>query len=343
MRTKTALVLGIVGGLSVVGLAALVIGLSRPSPTAIATPTAGPTLSGPGTSPTAGPSLTASGAARASSAPSSAPSSTTSGPETLIAAGDITSCSVTSDSATARLVESIPGTVATLGDDAYESGSAQEYRQCYDPTWGTFLDRTRPAPGNHEYLTAGAAGYFAYFGLRAGDAKVGYYAYDLGAWRLYALNSNCADIGGCGADSAEVAWLQADLAAHPTQCVLAYWHHPRFSSGEHGSNAFVAGLWDTLEAAGADIVLNGHDHDYERFAPMNAAGQVDTNGGIVEFVVGTGGRSHYPFTRILPTSEVRDDTTFGVLDLTLSPGGWSSRFVPVAGKTFSDTASGTCH
>jgi Calcineurin-like phosphoesterase len=339
MRNQTALVLGIVGGLVLVGLAALVIGLSRPSPAAIATPTPEPTLSRPGASVTAGPSPAASGAARASSVPSG----TQRGPETLIAAGDITSCAVTSDSATAKLVESIPGIVATLGDDAYESGSAREYRQCYDPIWGAFLDRTRPAPGNHEYLTSGAAGYFGYFGLRAGDPKLGYYAYDLGAWRLYALNSNCADIGGCGPGSAQVAWLKADLAAHPTQCVLAYWHHPRFSSGEHGSNAFVAGLWDTLVAAGADIVLNGHDHDYERFAPMNDTGQVDTTGGIVEFVVGTGGRSHYPFTRNLPTSQVRDDTTFGVLDLTLSPGGWSSRFVPVAGQTFTDSASGTCH
>jgi hypothetical protein len=338
MRTQTALALGIVGGLVIIGLAALVIGVSRPSATAIATPTAGPTLTGPAISPTAGPSL-ASGAPGASGAPSSTPS----GPVTLIAAGDITSCAVTSDSATAKLVDSIPGTVAALGDDAYDAGTAGEYRDCYGPTWGAFLDRTRPVPGNHEYLTSGAAGYFGYFGLRAGDSKLGYYAYDLGAWRLYALNSNCADIGGCGPDSAEVAWLQADLAAHPTQCVLAYWHHPRFSSGEHGSNAFVAGLWDTLDAAGAEIVLNGHDHDYERFAPMNDSGKVDTTGGIVEFVVGTGGKSHYPFIKIVSNSQVRNNTTFGVLDLTLSSGSWSSTFVPVAGKTFTDTAAGTCH
>jgi hypothetical protein len=339
MRTQTALVLGIVGGLVIVGLAALVIGVSRPSPTALATPTPGSTVTGPATSPTSGPSLTASGAP----GESGAPSSTASAAVTLIAAGDITSCAVTSDSATATLVASIPGTVALLGDDAYEAGSAREYRECYDPTWGAFLDRTRPAPGNHEYVTSGAAGYFGYFGLRAGDPKLGYYAYDLGAWRLYALNSNCADIGGCTPGSPEVAWLKADLTAHPTHCVLAYWHHPRFSSGLHGSNALVAGLWDTLNAAGADIVLNGHDHDYERFAPMNDAGQVDAAGGIVEFVVGTGGMSHYPFAKILPASLVHDDVTFGVLDLTLSPGTWQSRFVPVAGKTFTDTASGSCH
>ena len=342
MRTQTAVVLGILGGLVIIGLAALVVGVIRPGQTAISTATAGATLTGPAGTPTAGPAATESGAPGRSIAPS-APSSTPVGSVTLIAAGDITSCSVTSDSATAKLVESIPGTVAALGDDAYDTGSAREYRDCYDPTWGAFLDRTRPVPGNHEYLTAGAAGYFGYFGLRAGNSKLGYYAYDLGAWRLYALNSNCADIGGCGPGSAEVAWLKADLAAHPTQCVLAYWHHPRFSSGEHGSNAFVAGLWDTLDAAGAEIVLNGHDHDYEQFAPMSADGRVDATSGIVEFVVGTGGRSHYPFTTILATSQVRNNTTFGVLDLTLSPGGWSSRFVPVAGKTFTDTSSGTCH
>jgi hypothetical protein len=250
---------------------------------------------------------------------------------------------VTADSATARLVESIPGTVLALGDDAYDSGTAGEFSRCYGPTWGAVLARTRPVPGNHEYLTPGAAGYFGYFGLQAGDPKRGYYAFELGAWRLYALNSNCAAIGGCGPDSAEVAWLKADLAAHPARCVLAYWHHPRFSSGEHGSNAFVAGLWDTLYAAGAEIVLNGHDHDYERFAPMSDAGRVDGARGIVEFVVGTGGRSHYPFNAILPASRVHDNTTFGVIELTLSPRGWSSRFVPVAGRAFTDTASGTCH
>lgn len=334
MRTSTALVLGIVGGLVVVVLAALVLGMGGASPTAIAnanpTATLAPTMSA--TAPTAGPTTA-----------SDRPSGTPAGPVTLIAAGDITSCAVTSDSATAKLVESIPGTVAALGDDAYDSGTVSEYSRCYAPTWGAFLDRTRPVPGNHEYLTRAAAGYFAYFGSRAGDPKLGYYAYDLGAWRLYALNSNCSDIGGCGTGSAEVTWLTADLAAHPTQCVLAYWHHPRFSSGEHGSNTFVAGLWDTLYAAGADVVLSGHDHDYERFAPMSDTGQVDEATGITEFVVGTGGRSHYPFNAILPTSRVHDNTTFGVLDLTLSPGTWSSRFVPIAGKTFTDTSSGTCH
>jgi hypothetical protein len=337
MTTRTRFVLGIVGALVLAVAGAFLLRALRPGApagaTAVATATASPTL--------AVPARTLDASPPASGSP--APSGQAIGPATLVAAGDITSCAVTDDSGTATLVESIPGTVATLGDEAYDTGSTREFTRCYDPTWGAVLDRTRPVPGNHEYLTPRAAGYFSYFGLRAGDPKVGYYGYDLGSWRVYALNSNCADIGGCDASSAEVAWLKADLAAHPAQCVLAYWHHPRFSSGEHGSNTFVAGLWNALYAAGAEIVLNGHDHDYERFAPLSDAGIVDEPTGIVEFVVGTGGRSHYPFFSILPTSRVRNNTTFGVLDLTLSPGGWSSTFVPVAGKTFTDAASGTCH
>jgi len=333
MTTRTALALGIVGGLVLAIAGALLLQAGRQQTAALATPTTSPAPVH------ATPPLAASPRASASSAPSGPAI----GPVTLLAAGDITSCAVTDDSATATLVESIPGTVAALGDDAYDTGSAREFTRCYDPTWGAVLNRTRPVPGNHEYLTPNAAGYFGYFGLQAGDPKTGYYAYDLGAWRIYALNSNCADIGGCDSGSAEVAWLKADLAANPTRCVLAYWHHPRFSSGEHGSNAFVAGLWNALYAAGAEIVLNGHDHDYERFAPLSDAGTVDEAKGIVEFVVGTGGRSHYPFISILPASRVRDNTTFGVLDLTLSPGGWSSTFVPVQGKSFTDTAAGTCH
>jgi hypothetical protein len=160
---------------------------------------------------------------------------------------------------------------------------------------------------------------------------------------VYSLNSNCTEIGGCGPASAEVAWLKEDLAANPHQCVLAYWHHPRYSSGEHGSQASVDGLWDALSAAGAEVVLNGHDHDYERFAPQSGDGRVDQDAGMVEFVVGTGGFSHYQFRNVLATSRARNNTTFGVLELTLLADGWSSRFVPVAGKSFTDTASGSCH
>jgi hypothetical protein len=261
----------------------------------------------------------------------------------FVGAGDIADCGSTGDSQTAALVKNIAGTVFTLGDNAYESGTLQEYQDCYGPTWGAFKSRTRPTSGNHEYNTPGAAGYYAYFGARAGDPDEGWYAYNLGAWRIYALNSNCSDIGGCGSGSPQVAWLKADLAAHPHQCTLAYWHHPRFSSGMHGNNPSTDGLWDALYAARAEIVLSGHDHSYERFAPMSGGGSLDPGRGIVEYVVGTGGREHYSFPTVLPTSRARNATTWGVLKLTLSAGSWASRFVPVAGKTYSDRSSGTCH
>ena len=261
----------------------------------------------------------------------------------LVGAGDIADCGSTGDSATANLIDDIAGTVFTLGDNAYENGTLKEFKDCYGPTWGRFKSRTHPAPGNHEYNTPDAAGYFDYFGARAGDPDEGWYAYNLGTWRIYSLNSNCSEIGGCGAGSAQVAWLKADLLAHPHQCTLAYWHHPRFSSGPHGNNASTDGLWDALYAADAEIVLSGHDHDYERFAPMSGNGSVNAARGMVEFVVGTGGREHYAFLSILPASRARNSTAWGVLKLTLSPRSWTSRFVPIAGRTYSDTASGTCH
>jgi hypothetical protein len=201
---------------------------------------------------------------------------------------------------------------------------------------------TRPAPGNHEYNTAGATGYYAYFGAAAGDPARGYYSYDVGTWHLVALNSNCAAIGGCGAGSAEEQWLRADLAAHPAACTLAYWHHPRWSTGDHGSSAIYDGLWKALYAFGAELVLNGHDHHYERFAPQTAAGALDQARGLREFVVGTGGRSHYGTPTIRANSEVRNSDTFGVLRLTLRPAGYDWRFVPAAGS-FTDAGTASCH
>jgi acid phosphatase type 7 len=306
-------------------------------------PAGGPTASG-----TASSSASVGAPATGVAAPSGAtaapsPASTPDEPAvTLIAVGDIASCTTTGDSATAKLVDGIPGTVAVLGDAVYPSGTASQFRDCYRPTWGRFLDRTRPVPGNHEYLTANASAYFAYFGARAGDPVDGWYAYDLGAWRVYALNSNCHEIGGCDAGSRQVAWLRADLAANPRDCVLAYWHHPRFSSGRHGSQAQVAGLWNALADAGAELVLNGHDHGYERFAPQSGRGSPDPDG-IVEFVVGTGGFTHYEFPNVLATSRSRDNASFGVLQLTLRAGSWTARFVPVEGASFTDEASGACH
>ncbi len=246
---------------------------------------------------------------------------------TLVAAGDVASCRSSGDEATAALVARIPGTVAVLGDAVYEQGTTAEFADCY--SWKRFRARTRAALGNHEYNTGSADAAIAYFRL----PRRGYYSYELGTWHVVVLNSNCLPAGGCGVGSPQQRWLSADLARHPRGCTIAYMHHPRFSSGAHGSDATIAPLWRTLALGGADVVLAGHDHHYERFAPI---------GGIRSFVVGTGGRSHYPVLRRLPTSRVVDDRTYGVLQLTLSPGAYAWRFRPVTGSTFTDAGSGIC-
>jgi hypothetical protein len=267
-----------------------------------------------------------------------------SGNVTLIAAGDIASCSSKGDTATATLVEGMPGTVATLGDNAYPEGRPQDFANCYAPTWGQFKDRTHPAAGNHDYMTPNAAGYFGYFGAAAGPEGKGYYSYDLGSWHVVVINSNCNDIGGCENGSPQQVWLKADLAKHPATCTLAYWHHPRFSSGaEHGDDPAMTDIWQTLQNAGADVVLSGHDHDYERFAPQDADGTADPAHGIREFVVGTGGAGRYDFKAPEPNTEIRSNETWGVLVLTLKPAGYDWTFVPVAGGTFTDQGSAACH
>ena len=319
-------------------LATIEVTLTRPAATtaptgsaALATATAARATLLPQPTPTAEP--------RANPSPTVAASD-----PVLLAAGDIASCLSKGDEATAQLVANISGTVATLGDNVYERGSGAEFTSCFDPTWGAFKARIHPAPGNHEYLTPGGQGYFDYYGAAAGQIGKGYYSYDLGAWHVVVLNSQCWEIGGCGAAAPQSQWLKADLGAHPAPCTLAYWHVPRFSSGAHGDSTLVQSFWDLLYAGGVDVVLNGHDHDYERFAPQDPHGQPDAARGIREFVVGTGGRSHYPFL-LGPhaNTEVRNDATFGVLKLTLHPTGYDWEFVPVAGKTFTDTGGGTCH
>jgi acid phosphatase type 7 len=255
------------------------------------------------------------------------------GAAVLVGAGDISSCDIEDDELTAQLLDAIPGTVFTTGDNVYSSGTYSEFLDCYDPTWGRHKDRTKPVPGNHDYATAGAAGYFAYFGN-----VPSYYAYDLGSWRIYALNSQI----GVSEGGEQVQWLREDLAANPRQCVLAYWHHPRWSSGSlHGSNPDLQTLWQIFYEEGAELVLNGHEHNYERFVPMDAVGQPDPQG-MREIVVGTGGRNHYSFDTPLPTSEVRDSSTFGVLKLVLHDTGYDWQFIPVAGSTFTDSGSATC-
>jgi len=291
---------------------------------------------------TSGPAPSASPTLSSDASPSAGPTAAPDSPAILVGAGDIASCGSGGDEATAGLLDEIDGTVFTAGDNVYDRGTSAEFADCYDPTWGRLRERTLPVPGNHDYETPGAAGYFGYFGAAAGDPAQGWYATDLGTWRIYALNSVCWAIGGCEAGSAQERWLRADLEANPRLCALAIWHHPLFSSGKHGSDPVTRALWQVLDDAGAEIVVNGHDHDYERFGPQDETGTADP-AGIVEYVVGTGGRSHYAFGTPIPNSLARDNTAFGVVRFELRPEGWSSTFVAAADESFTDAASGTCH
>jgi hypothetical protein len=264
----------------------------------------------------------------------------------FVGAGDIASCDdLAGAEATAKLIDKIPGTVFAVGDLAYPDGSDEQFAKCYDPTWGHFKDRTHPAPGNHEYHSDGASGYSRYFGAAAGDPKKAYYSYDVGAWHIIALNSECAEVGGCAAESPQGQWLRQDLTQHPATCTLAYFHKPFYSSGaSHGNDPAMKPFWEILYAANADIIINGHDHDYERFAPQDPDGKTDPKRGIREFVVGTGGKnSHRTFATPKANSEIRQADTFGVLKLTLHPSSYDWEFVPEAGKSFHDSGSGSCH
>ncbi|CAA9383666.1 MAG: Alkaline phosphatase [uncultured Chloroflexia bacterium] len=261
----------------------------------------------------------------------------------MVGAGDIASCSSSGDEATAALLDGIPGTVFNAGDNVYNSGTAAEFENCYGPTWGRHKARTKPALGNHEYNTAGASGYFEYFGAAAGDPKKGYYSYNLGDWHIISLNSMCEKVGGCGATSPMVTWLKQDLAANPNKCTLAFLHHPLFSSGRHSIKTQIKPSWDALYAGNADVVVSGHEHNYERFAPQRPNGTLNTSRGIREFVVGTGGASHHSFGTIKPNSQVRNASTYGVLKLTLDAESYGWKFVPEAGKTFTDSGTTACH
>ena len=252
----------------------------------------------------------------------------------LVGAGDIATCDEEEDELTAQLLDDIPGTVFTVGDNAYVDGTYTEYINCYDSTWGRHKSRTKPTPGNHEYNTSGAAGYFQYF-----NNVPSYYAYELGSWRIYALNSEI----NVSESSEQVKWLEEDLAANPSQCVLAYWHTPRWSSGaKNGSRADLQTLWQMLHNAGAELVINGHEHNYERFAEMDASGR-EASPGMREIIVGTGGAGLYEFGAPLAASEVRDNTSFGVLKLTLGATSYDWEFVPAANSTFTDSGSSICH
>lgn len=267
-----------------------------------------------------------------------------SSPAVLIGAGDIADCNLLAGAeATAKLIEQNPGTVMAIGDLAYPDGTKENF-ECYDKTWGRFKSRTRPAVGNHEFHSAGATFYFQYFGDVAGSSQDGYYSYELGAWHIIVLNSECKEVGGCNAGSRQEKWLRADLVAHPAACTLTYFHKPLFSSGgAHGDDPEVTPLWQALYDANADVVVNGHDHDYERFAPQDPAGKPDAKRGIREFVAGTGGKNQRPFGLPHPNSEIRNTDGFGVLKLTLRSNGYDWQFIPEAGKTFTDSGSGVCH
>lgn len=278
-------------------------------------------------------------------------------PVKLLAAGDIAYCPAgwaqgllyrllgrsppeTGAVATAALLDRLPGTILALGDLAYPHGTAEQFRDCYGPTWGRHKERTWPAPGNHEYDSTAAAPYFAYWGPRAGQAGQGYYSFDLGAWHIVALDSNIA----AGPGSPQERWLRADLAASKARCVLAFWHSPVFSSGKYGDLPEMLDAYRALYEAGASVVLAGHSHNYERLGPMDPDGRADPDGGIRNFVVGTGGARLRPneMSPPRPNSEVLDASSWGLLELTLHDDRYDWRFIPVEGHKLQDSGSAAC-
>jgi acid phosphatase type 7 len=284
--------------------------------------------------------LAATGLAVTQLASAGTPAEPAAGDPVITAAGDISRQALGNQVETSDRVLAIDATIAlTLGDNQYPTGSLADYLAFYDPTWGRFKSKTRPVPGNHEYQTPGAAGYFDYFGSLARPEGTSYYSFDLGGWHLVALDSNIARDPG----SAQDQWLRADLAATDKQCILAFWHHPRFSSGtHHGGNTSVGPFWNALYAAGADVVLNGHEHNYERFGRQDPNARANA-AGIRQFVVGTGGASHYGFGAPDPNSEFREASTFGVLELTLHPSSYEWEFVSSSGEAVDSGGPDACH
>ena len=260
----------------------------------------------------------------------------------LVGAGDIANCSRSQDEATAKLLDAIPGTVFTAGDNVYTHASPKEFTDCYGPTWGRAKSRTKPAPGDEDYETAGATGYLGYFGSRAAPAGKTYYSYSIGAWHAVVLDTDCSDVGGCGATSPQALWLKADLAANPTACTIAIFHHPRFSSAQSKPDGRSVTFWQILYSYGADVIVSGHRHQYERFAPQTSTGAASSKG-IREFVVGTGGAALVGFSTVAPNSEIRNSSTYGVLKLTLHASSYDFAFIPIAGQSFRDSGSANCH
>lgn len=257
--------------------------------------------------------------------------------ETFVGAGDIGMCNAAEPEATAKLLDRIPGTVFTLGDNVQGDGSAREYAECYHPTWGRHRSRTFPTIGNHDFEGTGGGPYYAYFGANVGPPGLGYYSFNLGAWHVISLNSEVA----AGQGSGQYEWLKADLDESSTACILAMWHRPVFSSGPSGGSSRMRDAWRLLQQYGADIVLNGHDHAYERFAPQDADGRAAPSG-IREFIVGTGGYTLYPRVMLRPNSEMCESRAWGVLRLTLKASSYDWEFVPIAGQNFRDFGTAPC-
>ncbi len=344
-QTNLSPAIRLVAAIAVAGLGAVIVlggllNIAKPGPTGGSSASAIAAATGTARAGAA----TGTARAGASGVPASTAPTLPTGDPVLVGAGDIARCDSTDDEATAALIEQLAGYVFTLGDNAYDSGSAAELRDCYGPSWGTVLDRTRFAvAGNHDYLTDRAAPFRAYFGNAATRDGKTWFSEDVGAWHVIVLDANCDMLdGGCSEGSAELEWLRADLAASTARCTLALWHQPRFSSGFHGDDTAVEPFWDVLYAAGADLILNGHEHDYERFAPQDPAGNADAARGLTEIVVGTGGAPLRDFGPAIANDVVRSSLAHGVLVLTLRPSGWGFRFVSTDGS-FSDQGSGTCH
>lgn len=281
----------------------------------------------------------------ASTAPRPAEEAASSEFPILIGAGDIADCRHDAHLRTAKLLDDAfangrEGLIFAAGDLAYDRGTPAEFEGCYAKSWGRHRERTRPAVGNHEYLTPKAKGYYGYWGAQAGDPTRGWYAYSLGGWRILVLNSNCGEVD-CEAGSEQERWVREELKAHGGRCALAYWHHPRFSSGPHGDERAMRDLFKALDEGGVELALTGHDHHYERFAPQDADGRPSSDG-VRQFVVGTGGRMPYRLAETAANSEVRHSGTYGVLELTLKPSSYAWRFIPVEGASFEDRGEADC-
>jgi hypothetical protein len=258
----------------------------------------------------------------------------------LVGAGDIADCRTDGAYRTALLLDSIRGTVFVAGDAGYATRhDPNPLATCYEATWGRHLARTRPSPGNHDYSDGGPGRYFAYFGDRAGPQQRGYYSYDLGSWHVLALNTTIRSDSGSPQDT----WLRTDLEAHTGRCTIAYMHHPRFSSGPHTERAQVIPLWKTLNEYGVSVAIAGHDHIYERFAPLDWDGRADSVNGIRQFVAGTGGAERYLFRDLLPGSEAHSGDAWGLLKLTLLSGSYRWEFIPVEKDGFRDRGESSCH